>query len=157
MKRFFKFVCFVSIMTTCLICMVGVCGCGAHENSENSIICKYLEVSTIKNVDDGKGIMIKGRTELLDAIEGVKDEDVAEYNDDFFKEKTLIVIQIVEYYKPSRSEVKSYSVSGQTLTVRIEQTQSGDGAAMSYWYFMLEISNDEIEGVDTIKIDRSRL
>ena len=128
--------------------LVGVVGC-SNPTGSNSVNATYIE--TYFENDDING-QFKVVNNHLDLVTLLDSEAPEKYNDNFFKTKSLLVFKIVESSGGNKSEIESYMINDKTLNVYVKTKQYGNTADMGYWWFILELSKDEISNIDNIKI-----
>lgn len=102
-----------------------------------------------KDVVDGQFNVLNNR---LDLVALLKDDAPKKYNDSFFEKKSLLVIEIVETSTESKSEIETYKIRAKTLNVYVKTKQFGIDYAIAYWWHILELSKDEVNKIDSIKI-----
>lgn len=126
---------------------IGAVGCS--NTTVNSVNATYI--STHFESDDvaGEFEVINNHIDLVTLLE----TDVPEkYNEEFFKTKSLLVFKIVESSGGNRSEIESYVIDDKTLNVYVKTKLYGDTTDMGYWWFILELSKEEVETFESVKI-----
>ena len=127
-----------------LFSFVGVVGC-----SNPTVNATYIKTSYQKDVVDGQFNIVNNHHDLVALL---KDDSPEKYNDDFFEAKSLLAIEIVETSTGRRSEIEAYKIKTKTLNVYVKTKQFGDDYAIAYWWHLLELSKDEVNKIDSIKI-----
>ena len=82
-------------------------------------------------------------------------EELKEFNDKFFENKSLIVADwttanLTDYYR-----VDSYEVVGNEIILDVVLKEKGFSLAVNYYIMIVEVKNSRIEGVDTITLNRN--
>lgn len=136
------------ILGAILFSFIGAVGCS--NTTVNSVNATYIS-TYFKDDDgiDGEFEVINNHIDLVSLLE----TDVPEkYNEEFFKTKSLLVFKIVESSGGNRSEIESYRIDDNTLNVYVKTKLYGDTTDMGYWWFILELSKEEVETFESIKI-----
>lgn len=101
------------------------------------------------DVVDGRFNIVNNHPDLVALLDDVVPE---KYDDSFFITKSLLVINVVETNRNNKSEIETYTISDKTLNVYIETKQFGNDCVTACWWYILELSEDEIENIESIKI-----
>ena len=94
-------------------------------------------------------IVVDNHPDLV-AILGISTPE--KYDDDFFKTKSLLFFGIVEESGGCVSEIKSYAIKNNTISVHIKTKKHGVTANIGYWCFMLELTKKEVESFKNVKL-----
>ena len=124
--------------------LVGVVGC-----SNSTVNATYIKMSYQKDVVDGQFNIVNNYHDLVALL---KNDSPEKYNDAFFETKSLLATEIVETSTGSRSEIEAYKIKTKTLNVYVKTKQFSDDYAIAYWWHLLELSKDEVNKIDSIKI-----
>ena len=127
-----------------LFSLVGIVGC-----SNQTVNATYIKMSYQKDVVYGQFNIVNNHHDLVALL---KDDSPEKYNDAFFETKSLLATEIVEASTGSRSEIETYKIKAKTLTVYVKTKQFGVDCVMAYWWYLLELSKDEVNKIDSIKI-----
>ena len=131
-----------------LLSLVGVVGCSKSDDN-NSVDATYISTYFEDDHIDGQFKIVNNHIDLVTLLENDPPE---KYNDNFFESKSLLVFKIVESSGGNKSEIESYEIIDKTLNVYVKTKQYGDTADMGYWWFILELSKEEVETFDNVKI-----
>ena len=86
------------------------------------------------------------RLELVDFL--AEDIEIPEkYTADFFTNSALVVFLVVESSTGNVSAIQSYTIDDATIYVDVETIQFGDDCGIAYYYFLLEVTQEEIKNV----------
>lgn len=83
------------------------------------------------------------------------DSFIENYNDDFFKNKKLIVVNIPTFSGEDEYQVKNVRLDNKTIKLFIPKTVSGLTKNMAMWYFFIEI--DKNINFDDVKLNGNSL
>lgn len=126
------------------ICCVICNGCFC-----NNIEAKYIKTFFKGNVIEGDFYFISSKSELLILLTNDMPE---EYDEEFFKDKSLLIFKIIEPSQENRSSIISYSIKNNIITINVETVQIGADDGVGHWWFILELEKAELQGVDKVKI-----
>ena len=124
--------------------LVGVVGC-----SNSTVNATYIKMSYQKDVVDGQFNIVNNYHDLVALL---KNDSPEKYNDAFFETKSLLATEIVETSTGSRSEIEAYKIKDKALNLYVKTKQFGVDCAMVYWWHLLELSKDEVNKINSIKI-----
>lgn len=136
------------ILSVILFSLVGVVGC-YNSNGCNNINATYISTFFEDDDIDGQFEIINTHTDLVSLLENDTPE---KYNDVFFETKFLLVFKIVESSGGNKSEIESYLINDKILNVYVKTKQYGDTSDIGYWWFVLELSKEEFETFENVKI-----
>lgn len=122
-------------------------GCSNEDTS--SVNATYIEMNYQGDVVDGQFNIVNNHLDLVALLDDVVPK---KYDDSFFVTKSLLVINVVEANRNNKSEIETYTISDKTLNVYIETKQFGNDCVTACWWYILELSEDEIENIESIKI-----
>ena len=129
--------------------LAGNIGCSPSDDNQNRVMATYIETYFQEDIAEGEYNIVDNRLDLVALL----NSDLSEkYNDAFFKNHSLLVFAIAESSHGNKSEIESYAIRDKTLTVQVKTTQFGDDCLMGYWWFILELSKDEIDHFNRVKI-----
>ena len=143
-----KFAKLFLILGVILFSLGGVVGC-SKSGDNNSVYATYISTYFEDDHIDGQFKIVNNHIDLVTLLENDTPE---KYNDNFFENKSLLVFKIVELSGGNKSEIESYEIIDKTLNVYVKTKQYGDTADMGYWWFILELSKDEVGNFDNVKI-----
>lgn len=136
------------ILGVILFSLVGVVGC-SNPTGSNSINATYIGTYFEDDNIDGQFKVVNNHIDLVTLLENDTPE---KYNDNFFETKSLLVFKIVESSSGNKSEIESYTINDKTLNVYVKTKQNGDVCEEGHWWFILELSKDEVGNFDNVKI-----
>ena len=136
------------ILGVILFSLVGVVGCSNPTVNDN-INATYIRTSVEIGEGNNQFKVVNNHSDLVTLLENNTPE---KYNEDFFKTKSLLVFEIFEESGGNRSEIESYEIIDKTINVYVETKQYGDTTDIGIWCFILELSNEEVETFDNVKI-----
>ncbi len=143
-----KFTKLFLILGVILFSLVGVVGC-SNPTGSNSINATYIGTYFEDDNIDGQFKVVNNHIDLVTLLENDTPE---KYNDDFFETKSLLVFKIVESSGGNKSEIESYEIIDNTLNVYVKTKQYENTDDVGYWWFILELSKDEVGNFDNVKI-----
>ena len=135
------------ILGVILFSHVGVVGCSNPTGSDN-VNATYIRT----NFDDEEDVQIKVVNNCIDLVTLLENDVPKKYNDDFFETKSLLVFKISESGSGTVSEIESYIINDKTLNVYVKTKQYGNTADLGYWWFILELSKEDVENFENVKI-----
>lgn len=135
------------IFSVILFSIFAFSGCSNEDTS--SVNATYIEMKYQGDVVDGRFNIVNNHPDLVALLDDVVPE---KYDDSFFITKSLLVINVVETNRNNKSEIETYTISDKTLNVYIETKQFGNDCVTACWWYILELSEDEIENIESIKI-----
>lgn len=135
------------ILGVILFSLFGVVGCTNPTGSDN-INATYIRT----NFDDEEDVQIKVVNNCIDLVTLLGNDVPKKYNDDFFETKSLLVFKISESGSGTVSEIESYIINDKTLNVYVKTKQYGNTADLGYWWFILELSKEDVENFENVKI-----
>ncbi len=136
------------ILGVILFSLVGVVGC-SNSTGGNNVNATYIRTYFEDNDIEGRFEVINSNIDLVTLLETDAPE---KYDEDFFETKSLLAFKIVESSGGNKSEIESYEIIDKTLNVYVKTKQYGDTADMGYWWFILELSKEETETFENVKI-----
>ena len=136
------------ILGVILFSLVGVVGCSNPTGSDN-VNATYIRTHF---EDDEGNCEFKVVNNHIDLVSLLEDDAPEKYDDNFFETKSLLVFKIVESSGGNKSEIESYEIIDKTLNVYVKTKQYGETCDMGYWVFILELSKDEVNKFDGIRI-----
>ena len=131
-----------------LFSLIGVVGCSNPTVSVN-VNATYIRTHFEDDEGNSKFTIVNNHIDLVSLLENDTPE---KYNEDFFETKSLLFFKIVESSDGNKSEIESYIINDKTLNVYVKTKQYGDTADMECWWFILELSKEDVEKFDNVKI-----
>ena len=136
------------ILGVILFSLVGVVGCTNPTGSDN-VNATYIKTSVEIGEENNQFKVVNNHSDLVTLL---KNNTPEKYNEDFFKTKSLLVFKIFEESGGNRSEIESYEIIDKTINVYVETKQYGATTDIGIWCFILELSKEEVENFESIKI-----
>ena len=136
------------ILGVILFSLVGVVGCSNLTGSDN-VNATYIEMSYPEDAVDNEFTLVNNHLDLLTLL---KNDSPEKYNDSFFETKSLLIFKITEPSGGNKSEIESYEIIDKTLNVYVKTKQYGITEDVGCWVFILELSKDEVNKFDGIRI-----
>ena len=136
------------ILGVILFSLVGVVGCSNPTGSDN-VNATYIEMSYPEDAVDNEFTLVNNHLDLLILL---KNNAPEKYNESFFETKSLLIFKITEPSGGNKSEIESYEIIDKTLNVYVKTKQYGITEDVGCWVFILELSKDEINKFDGIRI-----
>ena len=136
------------ILGVILFSLVGVVGCTNPTGSDN-VNATYIKTSVEIGEENNQFKVVNNHSDLVTLL---KNNTPEKYNEDFFKTKSLLVFKIFEESGGNRSEIESYEIIDKTINVYVETIQYGATTDIGIWCFILELSKEEVENFESIKI-----
>lgn len=136
------------ILGVILFSLVGVVGCSNPTGSDN-VNATYIKTSVEIGEENNQFKVVNNHSDLVTLL---KNNTPEKYNEDCFKTKSLLVFEIFEESGGNRSEIESYEIIDKTINVYVETKQYGDTTDIGIWCFILELSKDEVNKFDGIRI-----
>ena len=131
-----------------LFSLIGVVGCNNPSVSVN-VNATYIRTHFEDDEGNGKFTIVNNHIDLVSLLENDTPE---KYNEDFFETKSLLFFKIVESSSGNISEIESYEIIDKTLNIYVKTKQYGDTYGMGCWWFILELSKEDVEKFDNVKI-----
>lgn len=122
-----------------------------NPTESDKVKATYVETSYKENVDEGKVNIVNNHLDLVTLLENDTPE---KYNDSFFENNNLLVFKIIESSKGNKSEIETYEICDKVLNIYVKTKQYGDDCMMACWWHILELSKDETDNFDIVKIFR---
>ena len=141
------------ILGVILFSLVGVVGCTNPTGSDN-VNATYIKTSVEIGEENNQFKVVNNHSDLVTLL---KNNTPKKYNEDFFKTKSLLVFKIFEESGGNRSEIESYEIIDKTINVYVETKQYGAITDIGIWCFILELSKEEVETFDNVKIFNSKI
>ena len=136
------------ILGVILFSLVGVVGCSNPTGSDNAN-ATYIEMSYPEDAVDNEFTLVNNHLDLLTLL---KNDTPEKFNDSFFETKSLLIFKIIEPSGGNKSEIESYEIIDKTLNIYVKTKQYGITEDVGYWLFILELSKDEVNKFDGIRI-----
>lgn len=136
------------ILGMILFSLVGVVGCSNPTGSDN-VIATYIEMSYPEDSVDNEFTLVNNHLDLLTLL---KNDTPEKFTDSFFETKSLLIFKITEPSGGNKSEIESYEIIDKTLNVYVKTKQYGITEDVGCWVFILELSKDEVNKFDGIRI-----
>lgn len=136
------------ILGVILFSLFGVVGCTNPTGSDN-INATYIKMSYPEDSVDNEFTLVNNHLDLLALL---KNDAPEKYNDSFFETKSLLIFKITEPSGGNKSEIESYEIIDKTLNVYVKTKQYGITEDVGCWMFILELSKDEVNKFDGIRI-----
>lgn len=136
------------ILGMILFSLVGVVGCSNPTGSDN-VNATYIRTHF---EDDEGNCEFKVVNNHFDLVSLLEDDAPEKYDDNFFETKSLLVFKIVESSGGNKSEIESYEIIDKTLNAYVKTKQYGETCDMGYWWFILELSKEEVETFENVNI-----
>lgn len=145
-----KFKAGIFLLLGILIFIIVLAGCEQLSVEGNN----YVSTRFSTDVVEGENRLVTERDELLAFVNQEQTDlnKLAKYDDDFFKSNLLVIFKIVEPSSDSKSEIKSYTIENGTITINVETTRSGTDDVSTHYYFILELTKNEGNGITEIKV-----
>ena len=128
--------------------LIGVVGCSNPTVSVN-VNATYIRTHFEDDEGNNKFTIVNNHIDLVSLLENDTPE---KFNEDFFEAKSLLFFKIVESSSGNISEIESYEIIDKTLNVYVKTKQYGDTRDMGCWWFILELSKEDVEKFDNVKI-----
>ena len=136
------------MLNVILFSFLGVVGC-SNSTGSDKVNATYIEMSYPEDTIGNELTLVNNHSDLLALL---KNDAPEKYNDSFFETKSLLIFKITEPICGNKSEIESYEIINKTLNVYIKTKQYGIAEDARHWVFILELSKDEIEIFECIKI-----
>lgn len=136
------------ILGVILFSLIGVVGCSNPTVSDN-VNATYIRTHF---EDDEGNCEFKVVNNHIDLVSLLEDDAPEKYDDNFFETKSLLVFKIVESSGGNKSEIESYEIIDKTLNLYVKTKQYGETCDMGYWWFILELSKEEVETFENVNI-----
>lgn len=136
------------ILGVILFSLVGVVGCSNPTGSDN-VNATYIEMSYPEDSVDNEFTLVNNHLDLLTLL---KNDTPEKFTDSFFETKSLLIFKITEPSGGNKSEIESYEIIDKTLNVYVKTKQYGITEDVGCWMFILELSKDEVNKFDGIRI-----
>lgn len=131
-----------------LFSLGGVVGC-SNPTGSDKVNATYIEMSCPEDTVDNELTLVNNHSDLLTIL---KNDAPEKYNDSFFETKSLLIFKITEPSCGNKSEIESYEIINKMLTVYVKTKQYGIAEDARCWVFILELSKEELEAFESIKI-----
>lgn len=114
--------------------------------------CVVLSIGTILSEDDLT--IVDTQKQLVEYLQfkDIKNDTFNTYDDDFFVGKSLIIFTNYEESSENESIISSYIIESNVITINVKTIKESDNGMMSYGYFILELSKDEIKCINEVNI-----
>lgn len=122
---------------------------GGNKIMGNTISAYYSRTHFSENDLEGDYAIIHNYNELTSIFTSNIPE---KYDDNYFKSNGLIIFKIIESSQGTKSEIISYSIENDTITIDVKTITYGEDCAMGYWYFILEINSEELANIKQVII-----
>ena len=129
-----------------------VIGCD-EQNVIEDFQATYVETDFIGDYKEGLFKIVDNPKELIYILVNDTPE---KYDEVFFDNHSLLVFRIVEKSKGIKSEIKSYKIKDNKITVNVEKIEKGDGTDKGYWWFILELTEEDAEKIKNVKIVKNK-
>jgi hypothetical protein len=124
-------------------------GCSTPVANQNKVNASYIRTFFEDEVKEGEFEVIETYLDLTNTLGDIVNE---KYTYSFFETNSLIVFKVVEASEGNVSKIESYTINDEMITINVKTIELGQDCATGYWWFILELTKDEINGIDTIKI-----
>ena len=123
-----------------------------NENNGNRINSFYVKSDYYKSEDDLT--IVDTQKQLVEYLQfkDIKNDTFNTYDDDFFVGKSLIIFTNYEESSENESIISSYIIESNVITINVKTIKESDNGMMSYGYFILELSKDEIKCINEVNI-----
>ena len=123
-----------------------------NENNGNRINSFYVKSDYYKSEDDLT--IVDTQKQLVEYLQfkDIKNDTFNTYDDDFFVGKSLIIFTNYEESSENESIISSYIIESNVITINVKTIKESDNGMMSYGYFILELSKDEIKSISEVNI-----
>jgi len=123
-----------------------------YEDCESRINSIYIKLNCSKIEDDLT--IVNAKKQLLEYLQfkDIKNDRLNKYDDTFFESKSLIIFTNFEESSENESIISSYTIESNIITINIDTIKESDNGMMSYGYFILELSKNEIKSISKVNI-----
>lgn len=123
-----------------------------NENNGNRINSFYVKSDYYKFEDDLT--IVDTQKQLVEYLQfkDIKNDTFNTYDDAFFVGKSLIIFTNFEESSENESIISSYIIERNVITINVKTIKESDNGMMSYGYFILELSKDEIKCINEVNI-----
>ena len=114
----------------------------------------YVSTQFSNGAVEGESRLVKERSELLSFVNQEQTDlsKLAKYDDNFFKSNSLVIFKIVEENQDNKSEIASYTIENDTITINVETTKQGKDGTSTHYYFILEMKKNSGDSITKIKV-----
>ena len=135
-----------------VIFMIGaVAGC--YNPDDNEVNATYIRC-TNKTYDWDASVPLMVIDHFLDLAVFLSSDAPKKYDIDFFATKSILLFGMVEGSSGDTSEIESYAIKDDTLSVYIKTKEQGGISVVVYWWFMLELTEKQVGSFENVKIFR---
>lgn len=123
-----------------------------NENNGDRINSIYVRLDCSKLEDDL--IIVNTQKQLVEYLQfkDIKNDTLNKYDDTFFVSKSLMIFTNFEESSENESIISSYIIESNVITINVDTIKESDNGMMSYGYFILELSKDEIKSISEVNI-----
>lgn len=123
-----------------------------NENNGNRINSIYVKFDYFKLEDDLT--IVDTQKQLVEYLQfkDIKNDTLNKYDDIFFVSKSLMIFTNFEESSENESIISSYIIVNNVIIINIDTIKESDNGMMSYGYFILELSKDEIKCINEVNI-----
>ena len=123
------------------------CASCSDSNKKNNINASYVEVD--EYFINGDFFIIQSTTDLYFLL---NDNVPEKYDYSFFTNNSLVAFKKTEPSSKSESEIISYIIKNNVLTINVETVTVGMDCEISKWWFFLELDKEKITSIESIKV-----
>lgn len=123
-----------------------------YENNGNRINSFYVKLDYSKFEDDLTIVDTKKQLVEYLQFKDIKNDTFNKYDDSFFVSKSLMIFTNFEESSENESIISSYIIESNVITINVDTIKESDNGMMSYGYFILELSKDEIKCINEVNI-----
>ncbi len=121
-------------------------------NNGNRINSFYVKSDYYKFEEDLT--IVDTQKQLVEYLQfkDIKNYTFNTYDDAFFVGKSLIIFTNFEESSENESIISSYIIENNVITINVKTIIESDNGMMSYGYFIMELSKDEIKCINEVNI-----
>lgn len=144
----------MKIFIVLIVFLLSMFASGCKDNEKNMNNVYFLPVDINSNYSIQKDcVLLHAKKDLVNYLDdSIFEEVLSNYNNSYFKNKSLIIFYNVETNSNNKSEITSYVIEKNMMTINVETKEFGNDFVMSYGYFILEVSKKEVNDVNSFKI-----
>ncbi len=104
-----------------------------------------------------------GSTYIIDSLEELDEyvshtynnfnQSVEKYEKSYFEKSAIVIVEITKSTGSSKLKVSSVNIKDTTMVIRFNtRTPNIVTCDMAYWHIIIECTQEEIKGIETIKV-----
>lgn len=145
LKKVTKFFLLFGELLLSLICV----SCDQSTTKENNVNASYIG-TYFMGFDYFNRFDILENSKDLEIL--LKNDSLDKYNDSFFEGKSLLVFTYIEATQDSQSEIESYGITDNKITINIRKIKIGENHAEGHWWFILELEKCDVDRIDKVEV-----